>query len=99
MEGSTTSESLNELELELQNVQSVINLTKENIDCLNERFSKFKPPPKIYLNEYQDLTSKLHQLKTMEQNLIDKMQSLYEQIEVRNSINISTPINHLLLNY
>lgn len=43
----------NPLQLELENVQSVLQLTKENIDALNERFSKFKPPPKIYLEEYQ----------------------------------------------
>lgn len=42
-----------EMHLELENVQSVIQLTKENIDALNERFCKFKPPPKIYLEEYQ----------------------------------------------
>lgn len=51
MNGSFGSE--NPLQLELENVQSVLQLTKENIDALNERFSKFKPPPKIYLEEYQ----------------------------------------------
>lgn len=71
-----------EMHLELENVQSVIQLTKENIDALNDRFSKFKPSPKIYLEEYQDLTSKLHQLKMMEQNLVEKMQSIQEQYEV-----------------
>lgn len=71
-----------EMHLELENVQSVIQLTKENIDALNERFSKFSPSPKIYLEEYQDLTSKLHQLKMMEQNLVEKMQSIQEQYEV-----------------
>lgn len=70
------------MQLELENVQNVIQLTKEYIDALNERFSKFKPSPKIYLEEYQDLTSKLHQLKTMEQNLVEKMQSIQEQNEV-----------------
>lgn len=28
----------------------------------------------MYLEEYQELTSKLHDLKLMEQNLIEKMQ-------------------------
>lgn len=44
---------LHDMQLELENVQSVITLTKENIDALNDRFSKFKPSPKIYLEEYQ----------------------------------------------
>jgi B-Raf proto-oncogene serine/threonine-protein kinase len=80
-----------EIHLELENVQSVIQLTKENIDALNERFSKLKPSPKIYLEEYQDLTSKLHDLKIMEQNLVEKMQSEQQlQNEVRLNLNILT---------
>lgn len=73
---------LHEMQLELENVQNVIHLTKENIDALNDRFSKFNPLPKIYLDEFQDLTVKLHQLKSMEQNLIDKMQAMQEPIEM-----------------
>jgi B-Raf proto-oncogene serine/threonine-protein kinase len=78
---------------ELENVQSVIQLTKENIDALNERFQKFKPSPKIYLDEYQDLTSKLHQLNLMEQKLVEKMQLIQDQIEVR-QINYLSQISH-----
>lgn len=77
------------LQLELENVQSVIQLTKENIDALNDRFSKFTPSPKIYLDEYQDLTSKLHQLKNMEQNLIEKIQSIQEQHEVTEKMKLT----------
>jgi B-Raf proto-oncogene serine/threonine-protein kinase len=73
---------LHEMQLELENVQSVINVTKENIDALNERFSKLKPSPKIYLEEFEDLTLKLHQLKTMEQDLVEKMQAVQEQNEL-----------------
>ena len=54
--GGARSDSPLELQLELENVQNVIQLTKENIDQLNERFSKFQPPPKIYLDEYQVTT-------------------------------------------
>lgn len=68
-----------ELRLELENVQSVIQLTKENIDALNDRFKKFNPPPRIYLDEYNDLTTKLHHLKSLEQSLVDKISALYEQ--------------------
>lgn len=67
-----------ELRLELENVQSVIQLTKENIDALNDRFKKFNPPPRIYLDEYNDLTTKLHHLKSLEQSLVDKISALYE---------------------
>lgn len=70
------------MQLELENVQSVIKLTKENIDALNDRFSKFQPSPRIYLEEYNDLTSKLHQLKRMEQNYIEKMQLIQDKNKV-----------------
>lgn len=73
---------LHDMQAELENVQSLIQLTKEDIDALNERFSKFKPSPKIYLEEYQDLTSKLHHFKITEQNLVEKMQLIQEQNEV-----------------
>lgn len=68
-----------ELKLELENVQSVIQLLKENIDALNERFKKFNPPPRIYLDEYTEITTKLHHLKSLEQSLVDKISALYEQ--------------------
>lgn len=48
---------------ELKNLQSVIHVTRENIDLLNNRFASFQHPPDIYLIEYQELTSKLHELE------------------------------------
>lgn len=48
---------------ELRNLQSVIHVTRENIDLLNNRFASFQHPPDIYLIEYQELTSKLHELE------------------------------------
>lgn len=80
--GGLSTNSPLDIQLELENVQSVIHLTKENIDALNARFSKFNPSPKIYLEEYQELTTKLHELKNMEQNLIEKIQLTQEQNEV-----------------
>lgn len=68
---------------ELINVQSVISLTRENIDALNEKFSKFKQPPALYVIEYQELTSKLHDLELMEQNIIDRM-NITEPYEIEN---------------
>ena len=47
----------------------MIHLTRQNIDALNNRFATFKDPPSIYLTEYQELTSKLHELETKEQKL------------------------------
>jgi len=54
---------------ELRNIQSVIHVTRQNIDALNRRFAGFQHPPLIYLNEYQELTSKLHDFESKEQKL------------------------------
>lgn len=60
---------LDPLRYELRNIQSVIHVTRQNIDALNNRFAGFQHPPSIYLNEYQELTSKLHDLECKEQKL------------------------------
>ncbi|KDR12291.1 Raf-like protein serine/threonine-protein kinase phl, partial [Zootermopsis nevadensis] len=56
---------------ELHNIQSMIRLTRENIDALIEKFAAFQHPPAIYLTEYQELTSKLHEFEVKEQELIE----------------------------
>lgn len=98
--GPTDDSSLHDKQLELENVQRVIQVTKENIDTLNERFARFNPSPQIYLNEYQELTSKLHGFKMLEQNLVERIQSIQKRNEVRvilrftgfTSLNISLAI-------
>lgn len=57
---------------ELDNIQSVICLTRENIEALNSRFADYQEPPTIYLEEYAELTTKLHELEQREQELIDQ---------------------------
>ncbi|XP_050092716.1 raf homolog serine/threonine-protein kinase Raf isoform X1 [Anopheles aquasalis] len=70
-----------QLEEDLRNIKSVIHVTRENIDALNAKFADFQQPPALYLEEYQELTSKLHDLEIKEQALIDrKMQLLHEQL-------------------
>jgi B-Raf proto-oncogene serine/threonine-protein kinase len=49
-------------------------VTRQNIDQLNARFADFQQPPTMYLEEYQELTSKLHELEIKEQELIEKVQ-------------------------
>ena len=72
---STDSEDiLDPLSEELRNIKSVIHVTRENIDALNARFADFQQPPAMYLEEYQELTSKLHELEIKEQDLVEKIQ-------------------------
>lgn len=54
---------------ELKNIRSVIHVTRQNIDALNAKFADFPQPPTMYIEEYQELTSKLHELEIKEQKL------------------------------
>lgn len=64
-----------------------MSLTRANIDALNERFADYQHPPTMYLKEYDELTSKLHELEAEEQRLV-------ELISGRHSEEISEESNH-----
>ncbi|XP_017494940.1 PREDICTED: raf homolog serine/threonine-protein kinase phl [Rhagoletis zephyria] len=64
---------------ELQNVQSVIHVTRENIDALNAKFANLQEPPPMYITEYQELTSKLHDLFVKEHELMDQLSCQQEE--------------------
>ncbi|KAF4524866.1 hypothetical protein B566_EDAN012822 [Ephemera danica] len=59
--------------LQLRNIQSVIRLTRKNIDALNARFAGFQHPPSMYLKEYHELTSKLHEFELRETELVEQL--------------------------
>lgn len=61
---------------ELVNIKNVIILLRDNIDALNEKFADFPASelPAMYLEEYQELTTKLHELELKEQLLSEKLQ-------------------------
>ncbi|XP_055903678.1 raf homolog serine/threonine-protein kinase Raf isoform X3 [Eupeodes corollae] len=76
MSSSSTDESddlLDAVSEELRNIQSVIHVTRENIDALNAKFANLQDPPPMYVTEYQELTSKLHELESKEHELIDQI--------------------------
>lgn len=58
---------------ELGNIRSVMHVTRENIDALTAKFSKLMEPPSMYIQEYDELTSKLHDLKLKEQKLEERV--------------------------
>ncbi|XP_055375555.1 raf homolog serine/threonine-protein kinase Raf [Condylostylus longicornis] len=72
-------ELISKTEEELRNIQLVIHVTRENIDALNATFANLQEPPPMYITEYQELTSKLHELEVKEQDLVDKLASLESQ--------------------
>jgi hypothetical protein len=67
--GGEDSSDWHSLSEELKNIQNHIRLTKEHIDALNARFAGYQNPPGIFLNEYDELTYKLHKFILREQSL------------------------------
>ncbi|XP_066248445.1 raf homolog serine/threonine-protein kinase Raf [Euwallacea similis] len=78
-DNSMSSESEDEVILDLQeeikNIENVIALTRANIDALNAKFADFQHPPAMYLKEYDELTSKLHELEENKRKLAEKISS------------------------
>ncbi|CAH1997403.1 unnamed protein product [Acanthoscelides obtectus] len=77
---STDSDEL-DIQQELRNIENVISLTRTNIDALNAKFADFQQPPAMYLKEYEDLTSKLHELEIKRRMLIEQLSSGRESPE------------------
>lgn len=75
MSTSTDSDDAADPTSEIQNIQSIINVTRENIDALNAKFAGIQRPPSLYLTEYQELTSKLHNLELRKRTLRELLQS------------------------
>ncbi|CAB4062530.1 BRAF [Lepeophtheirus salmonis] len=63
----------NQLVEDLINIQHHIRLTKDHIDKLNERFAPYQHPPGIFVTEYEELTSKLHDFTLAEASLKEKL--------------------------
>ncbi|XP_074644385.1 serine/threonine-protein kinase A-Raf-like [Tubulanus polymorphus] len=59
------------IEDELKNLRNVIKLTKENLEALIARFGNHQHPPSMYIQEYEGLTNKIHELQEKEQKLLD----------------------------
>ncbi|XP_064631999.1 serine/threonine-protein kinase B-raf-like isoform X5 [Lineus longissimus] len=70
------------IKIQLRNIQNVIRLTKENLEALNAEFGKHQHPPTMYLQEYEGLTSKIHELQLKEQKLQDQIGSC-EDLEIQ----------------
>nr|WAK98086.1 B-Raf proto-oncogene serine/threonine-protein kinase [Colaphellus bowringi] len=77
---STDSEDM-DIQQELRNIENVISLTRANIDALNAKFADFQHPPAMYLKEYEDLTSKLHELEAEEMRLMEQLSNGRESPE------------------
>lgn len=66
----------NLIQMDLINIQTLIRLTKGNLESLNEQFADQKYPPPDYLIEYEDLTTKLNDFQTQENTLLDQLDEI-----------------------
>lgn len=69
-----TDDLIDPLAEELRNIESVIIVTSRNIDALNAKFANRQDPPPMYITEYQELTSRLHELEEKKLELTEKIQ-------------------------
>ncbi|XP_065332513.1 raf homolog serine/threonine-protein kinase Raf [Cloeon dipterum] len=86
---SMDSEDLQTLQETLQNMQSLISITRKNIEALNLKFADFQPP--MYVSEYNELTSKLHGFLACEEELERKI-----RLEKENNSQADTAIEPLV---
>lgn len=71
-------------ETQLSNIRNMIRLTSENLSKLNERFAGFKYPPKIYIQEYDQLTTKLNEFQDQEHKIIEQLVLLHASYHSHN---------------
>ncbi|XP_055309528.1 raf homolog serine/threonine-protein kinase Raf isoform X1 [Sitodiplosis mosellana] len=87
-----TDDLMDPLAEELRNIESVIIVTSRNIDALNAKFANRQDPPPMYITEYHELTSRLHELEEKKLELTEKIQQNEspeppeENPEVRNNV-------------
>lgn len=79
---------------ELINIKNVIILLRDNIDALNEKFADFPASelPSMYLEEYQELTTKLHELELKEQLLSEKLQQKNDTSDQTDQTELTTEV-------
>lgn len=55
---------------QIRNIQNLLRLTKENLEALNAKFGSKQQPDPMYLQEYEALTNKIHELQEKESQLL-----------------------------
>ncbi|KAL4226447.1 hypothetical protein ACF0H5_014430 [Mactra antiquata] len=73
--GRMENENIDALNEEIRNLENLIRLTKDRLESLNAQFGGQRHPPALYLQEYEELANKIHELQTQlqakEQELTD----------------------------
>lgn len=61
---------------DLLNIQNIISVTRSNMDALNDKIGDFPNPPQLYVMEFEELESKLEELRAKESDLLDRIQQM-----------------------
>lgn len=74
----TDDENSDEFSLmdDLRNIQTIIAVTRNNIDALTEKSAVFENPPQMFLNELVELSAKMIELKEKEDDLLARIQQM-----------------------
>lgn len=72
MSSESEEEIVLDVQEEIKNIENVISLTRANVDALNAKFAEYQHPPAMYLKEYEELTSKLHDLELNKRKLTEQ---------------------------
>lgn len=59
----------NSISEELRNIKIIISLTKDSIETMDVQFGKLEDPPKLFIEEYNELVRKLEDLEIEKQRL------------------------------
>ncbi|XP_062851907.1 serine/threonine-protein kinase B-raf [Trichomycterus rosablanca] len=75
---SNDPEHRHDIPEEIWNIKQMIKLTQEHIEALLEKFGGEHNPPSIYLEAYEEYTSKLDSLQQREQQLLEAIGNVTE---------------------
>ncbi|KAJ8963611.1 hypothetical protein NQ314_005511 [Rhamnusium bicolor] len=63
-----------DIQQELKNIENVISLTRASCqNTINTQFAAFQYLPDMYIKEYEDLTSKVHELEAEEKRIMEQL--------------------------
>ncbi|XP_018109664.1 B-Raf isoform X4 [Xenopus laevis] len=82
---------------EVWNIKQMIKLTQEHIEALLDKFGGEHNPPSIYLEAYEEYTSKLDLLQQREQQLLESMGNGTDSSSLSSELTLSSVPSNLSL--
>ncbi|KAG8548654.1 hypothetical protein GDO81_024660 [Engystomops pustulosus] len=82
---------------EIWNIKQMIKLTQEHIEALLDKFGGEHNPPSIYVEAYEEYTSKLDALQQREQQLLESMGNGTDSSSLSSDVTLSSVPSNLSL--